>query len=103
MLKRNQSDFTLSALFAFALSLATARTAAAEEILILTGTDPNFLPITVASEKGFFKAEGLDVTQRLFPSGADAMPAFRGIGAQFVAAGDIPFDFPDGVKFSVSQ
>jgi len=82
--------FTLSALFAFALSLATARTAAAEEILILTGTDPNFLPITVASEKGFFKAEGLDVTQRLFPSGADAMLAFRGIGAQFVAAGDIP-------------
>jgi ABC-type nitrate/sulfonate/bicarbonate transport system substrate-binding protein len=30
------------------------------------------------------------MSQRLFPSGADAMLAFRGIGAQFVAAGDIP-------------
>ena len=90
MLKRNQSDFhSVGALRVRTVSCYSAY-GCSRRNLDFTGTDPNFLPITVASEKGFFKAEGLDVTQRLFPSGADAMLAFRGIGAQFVAAGDIP-------------
>lgn len=63
---------------------------AQQEILMLTGTDPNFLPIVVATEKGFFKDEGLNVSHRMFPSGADAMLAFRSVKAQFVAAGDLP-------------
>lgn len=63
---------------------------AQQQILVLTGTDPNFLPIVLAMEKGFFKEEGLNVSHRMFPSGADAMLAFRTVKAQFVAAGDLP-------------
>lgn len=89
-IRKTKRSVGLSAVVAVAMLAGLGRVAAADEILILTGTDPNFLPITIASEKGFFKEEGLDVKQRLFPSGADAMLAFRSIGAQFVAAGDIP-------------
>lgn len=69
---------------------AMAPAQAQQEILIFTGTDPNFLPVVVAAEKGFFKDERLKVSHRMFPSGADAMLAFRSIKAQFVAAGDLP-------------
>lgn len=67
-----------------------SRGAAAEEITILTGSDPYYTPIIVAVHNGYFKDEGLTVKHRMFPSGTDAMLAFRGIGAQFVASGDAP-------------
>lgn len=90
MLRKVKKLMGLAAVLALTTFAGAQRGSAADQILILTGTDPNFLPITLAAEKGFFKDEGLDVAQRMFPSGADAMLAFRAIGAQFVSAGDIP-------------
>ncbi|HZZ95162.1 MAG TPA: NrtA/SsuA/CpmA family ABC transporter substrate-binding protein [Usitatibacter sp.] len=69
---------------------AAAADAPQREITILTGSDPYYLPIILAVENGYFQAEGLAVKHRMFPSGTDAMLAFRGIGAEFVASGDAP-------------
>jgi sulfonate transport system substrate-binding protein len=60
------------------------------EVTILTGSDPYYLPIIIAVENGYFRDEGIAVKHRMFPSGTDAMLAFRGIGAEFVASGDAP-------------
>jgi ABC-type nitrate/sulfonate/bicarbonate transport system substrate-binding protein len=67
-----------------------AREAGAQPVTILTGSDPYYLTIIVAVENGYFKDEGLTVRHRMFPSGTDAMLAFRGVGAEFVASGDAP-------------
>jgi ABC-type nitrate/sulfonate/bicarbonate transport system substrate-binding protein len=73
-----------------AVAVAFGTIAHAETILLLTGTDPYYSPIIVAAENGYFKDEGLDVSHRMFSSGTDAMLAFRGVNAQFVASGDLP-------------
>jgi aliphatic sulfonates family ABC transporter substrate-binding protein len=71
--------------------LVPARDARSQgQVLILTGSDPNFAPIILAVEKGFFTEAGVQVSHRMFPSGTDAMLAFRGVRAQFVASGDMP-------------
>jgi ABC-type nitrate/sulfonate/bicarbonate transport system substrate-binding protein len=77
-------------LLALGLFAAAGRIGAQGQVLILTGTDPNFAPIILAAEKGFFTEAGVQVAHRMFPSGTDAMLAFRGIRAQFVASGDMP-------------
>jgi ABC-type nitrate/sulfonate/bicarbonate transport system substrate-binding protein len=59
-------------------------------ITMLTGGDAAYTPIFVADSQGYFKNEGLDVNIRMFPSGTDAMLAFRAVGAPFLAAGDVP-------------
>jgi NitT/TauT family transport system substrate-binding protein len=59
-------------------------------ITMLTGGDAAYTPIFVADSQGYFKKEGLDVNIRMFPSGTDAMLAFRAVGAPFLAAGDVP-------------
>jgi ABC-type nitrate/sulfonate/bicarbonate transport system substrate-binding protein len=64
--------------------------AQSQAVTILTGGDAAYTPIFVASDKGYFKNEGLDVSIRMFPSGTDAMLAFRSVGAPFLAAGDVP-------------
>ncbi|MHB8727130.1 MAG: ABC transporter substrate-binding protein [Casimicrobiaceae bacterium] len=68
----------------------TPREAEAQAITILTGSDPYYLPVIVAVHNGYFKDEGLTVEHRMFPSGTDAMLAFRGINAEFVVSGDAP-------------
>jgi ABC-type nitrate/sulfonate/bicarbonate transport system substrate-binding protein len=80
----------LSAALFFSAPANAADNGAPGEITILTGSDPYYLPIIVAVENGYFKDEGLTVKHRMFPSGTDAMLAFRGIGAEFVASGDSP-------------
>lgn len=76
-------------LFAAALSGAPVKAQPAV-VTMLTGSDPYYLPILLAGENGYFKDEGIDVSIRMFPSGTDAMLAFRSIGAEFLAAGDAP-------------
>src|ERR1700757_4387403 len=46
--------------------------------------------IWMALEKGFYKAEGLDVTYRLFPSGTTAFQAFQTGQGDIVLTGDLP-------------
>jgi ABC-type nitrate/sulfonate/bicarbonate transport system substrate-binding protein len=46
--------------------------------------------IWMAIEKGFYKAEGLDVTYRLFPSGTTAFQAFQTGQGDIVMTGDLP-------------
>jgi ABC-type nitrate/sulfonate/bicarbonate transport system substrate-binding protein len=64
--------------------------AAAQTLTILVGSDPYYLPIFLADANGYFRDQGLSVSVKMFPSGTDAMLAFRGIGAEFLAAGDAP-------------
>jgi sulfonate transport system substrate-binding protein len=77
-------------LVALAILAGQAHRAAAQPVTILTGSDPYYLTIIVAAENGYFTDEGLTVKHRMFPSGTDAMLAFRGVGAEFVASGDAP-------------
>jgi ABC-type nitrate/sulfonate/bicarbonate transport system substrate-binding protein len=46
--------------------------------------------IWMALEKGFYKAEGLDVTYRVFPSGTTAFQAFQTGQGDIVMTGDLP-------------
>src|SRR4051812_25371525 len=46
--------------------------------------------IWMAFEKGFYKAEGLDVTYRLFPSGTTAFQTFQTGQGDIVMTGDLP-------------
>jgi ABC-type nitrate/sulfonate/bicarbonate transport system substrate-binding protein len=46
--------------------------------------------IWMAIDKGFYKAEGLDVTYRLFPSGTTAFQAFQSGQGDIVMTGDLP-------------
>jgi ABC-type nitrate/sulfonate/bicarbonate transport system substrate-binding protein len=46
--------------------------------------------IWMAIEKGFYKAEGLDVTYRLFPSGTTALQTFQTGQGDIVMTGDLP-------------
>jgi NitT/TauT family transport system substrate-binding protein len=62
-----------------------ARSARAAQINIFSGSLSVF-----ADFKGFFKAEGLDVSVRTFSSGADATEGFRAGAAQFLVASDTP-------------
>jgi NitT/TauT family transport system substrate-binding protein len=46
--------------------------------------------IWMAIEKGFYKAEGLDVTYRLFPSGTTALQTFQTGQGDIAMTGDLP-------------
>lgn len=46
--------------------------------------------VWMALEKGFYKAEGLDVTYRLFPSGTTAFQTFQTGQGDIVLTGDLP-------------
>src|SRR5512147_963615 len=86
--RRSSMHRTLFALFAWifgALALAASPAALAQapeksKIVIGVGGKPLFyyLPLTIAEQKGFFKAEGLDVEIQDFPGGARALQALLG-------------------------
>jgi NitT/TauT family transport system substrate-binding protein len=64
--------------------------ASAADVNIFSGSSPVFAPLFVADAKGFFKAQGLDVSVRPFTSGADATEGFRAGAAQMLVACDVP-------------
>ena len=70
----------------------TATTAEAEvdTVRINSAAFPISLPIHVASLKGFFEDEGLELKLQDFPSGAEAMEGFRAGRADFVVTGFLP-------------
>jgi ABC-type nitrate/sulfonate/bicarbonate transport system substrate-binding protein len=82
------------ALASFALLLLvsdwTGGARAASKVTIFTGTAVHFCPLYVADAKGYFKAEGLEVTVTMFTSGAAALEAFRAGNGNLILAGHVP-------------
>lgn len=70
--------------------LAGALPARADKIRIFAGSSPVFAPVFIADQQNYFKAEGLDVAVRPFPSGAEATEGFRSGAAEFLVASDVP-------------
>jgi len=87
-----------SALFAAAVAamavLGPAGPAAAQpapiKITLFGQPSVNNDSVWMAMEKGFYKAEGLDVTYRLFPSGTTAFQTFQTGQGDIVLTGDLP-------------
>lgn len=74
-----------------ALALATGAEAQALKKLTLFGQPSvNNDSIWMAIEHGYFKAEGLDVDYRVFPSGTTAFQTFRTGQGDIVMTGDLP-------------
>src|SRR5262245_28230561 len=61
-----------------------------EKLLVFSQPIPQYDSIWMADAKGFFKAEGLDVTFRMFPSGTTAMQIFRTGEGDILMGGDLP-------------
>lgn len=73
------------------LGLATAQAQQTPLKMTLFGQPSvNNDSIWMAIERGFYKAEGLDVTYRLFPSGTTAFQAFQTGQGDIVMSGDLP-------------
>jgi ABC-type nitrate/sulfonate/bicarbonate transport system substrate-binding protein len=73
------------------LSLATAQAQKVPMKMTLFGQPSvNNDAIWMAIERGFYKAEGLDMTYRLFPSGTTAFQAFQTGQGDIVMTGDLP-------------
>jgi len=81
-----------AAVFAFLLFAISSRLPAADLLPLSVFAEPgaDADSLWMAEAKGLFKAEGLDVTIRLFPSGTTAFQAFKtGIG-DIIYSGDLP-------------
>src|SRR5262245_65915037 len=61
-----------------------------EKILVYSQPIPHYDSIWMADAKGFFKAEGLDVTFRFWPSGTTAMQTYRTGEVDLLMGGDLP-------------
>jgi NitT/TauT family transport system substrate-binding protein len=57
-------------------------------VFVEPGVDDD--PIFMALAKGLYKAEGLDVEARLFPSGTTALQTFKAGAGDIVVTGDLP-------------
>ena len=80
-----------AALTILAATLGGADTASAiEKLLVFSQPIPQYDSIWMADSKGFFKAEGLDVTFRMFPSGTTAMQIYRTGEGDILMGGDLP-------------
>jgi NitT/TauT family transport system substrate-binding protein len=80
-------------LYGLAGVLAAMTTAAHAQTAVTIGAtkDPNqAAQIVIARDKGYFKAEGLDATVSIFPSGGDLMAAIVGGSVGIGAAGSTP-------------
>ena len=84
-------------------TIAFATLAAATVLVALVSTTPAQTKLTVfvgpvvyndsiwmADKNGFYKAEGLDVDLKIFPSGATALQSFRAGQGDIVASGELP-------------
>src|SRR3954464_16084677 len=76
-----------ASLAAFALSSVHGQALEKSKLTIGVGGKSLFyyLPLTIAEQKGYFKAEGLDVEIQDFPGGARALQALLGGSADVVS------------------
>ena len=89
-MKRRILKSVVAGLVALAAYGAAPADAQSQRIRIFAGSSPVFAPVFVADQRGFFKAEGLDVQVRPFSSGAEATEGFRSGSADFLVASDVP-------------
>lgn len=78
-----------------ALSMAwpidtSAQSPAPMKVVVFTGPTPLYDAVWMADARGFYKAEGLDVEFRLFPTGATALQTFKTGQGEIVFTGDLP-------------
>lgn len=69
-----------------------------EKVTIGIGSMILSLPILVASEKGFFSDEGLDVTVKYYPSGKKAMEGMFAGEVEFSTVADTPIVFNSFIR-----
>jgi NitT/TauT family transport system substrate-binding protein len=81
-----------AAIFAFGFGPAPAPAQQPQPLKMTLFGQPavNNDAIWMAIEKGFYKAEGLDLTYRLFPSGTTAFQSFQAGQGDIVMTGDLP-------------
>jgi ABC-type nitrate/sulfonate/bicarbonate transport system substrate-binding protein len=87
--------FTFGNCFTVAVFLAVglwhASLFAQTKVVIGTGRDPNLgAPLIVADRQGYFKAAGVDVELRYFPTGGDTIAAFVGGSIHMGSSGSTP-------------
>lgn len=81
--------------------LAPMAAKAQQNVTVFFGSDATYLPFIVAEKEGFYKQEGLNVTQRLFVTGVEAMLSFKTLNANFIASSTyaaLPLWHEDGSK-----
>lgn len=76
----------IAALLALFVLVAAPSTSKAQNVTVFFGSDATYLPFIVAEKEGFYASEGLDVTQRLFVTGVEAMLSFKTLNASFIAS-----------------
>ncbi len=94
----------LTVLAAVLVVLAADRGAALEMTALAIGTakDPNLgTELVIAREKGFFKATGLDVELKYFPSGGDLSAAVVGGSLAMGSSGSTPTTTLRGAPFPI--
>jgi ABC-type nitrate/sulfonate/bicarbonate transport system substrate-binding protein len=91
---RNLVSFAAVAIAIFGTAIFGAPTGRAEDeplkVTLFGQPSVNNDSVWMALEKGLYKAEGLDVTYRLFPSGTTAFQAFQSGQGDIVMTGDLP-------------
>jgi len=68
------------------ISALAPNVARAQQVTMFFGSDATYLPFIIAEKEGFYKDEGLNVTQRLFVTGVEAMLSFKTLKASFIAS-----------------
>ncbi|MFN0304699.1 MAG: ABC transporter substrate-binding protein [Burkholderiales bacterium] len=70
--------------------MASQSIAQTKQVTVFIGPAPIYDSIWMADARGFFKAEGLDVQFRLFPSGTTALQTFRTGQGDLITNGELP-------------
>lgn len=89
-LGRRMSLFALCFVVILTSTATLFGAAAATKVQIFLPISPTAWSFYLAEKRGYFKAEGLDVTIRVFESGGVASQAFIAQGADMLEAGEMP-------------
>lgn len=71
-------------------ALAAGEAAAQQKLTIFSQPIPHYDAVWMADAKGLYKAEGLDITFRQFPTGVTALQSFRAGEGDIIFGGDFP-------------
>src|SRR5579872_3233088 len=84
----------IAVILGFALTAMRPDLASAQQstkkLTIFIEPDVHYDSVWMADAKGFYKAEGLDVAFKQFPTGMNALAAFRAGEGDIVLSGELP-------------